>query len=188
VPLWADDVDPTPAGSLSIDADSHANALEAAADEPVEAKQKSDRGPKRFILSMMLAAAIVVGFAFFASWARGGYYIEFNNDDIATIYKGQTDGVLWFGPTVDSPGPARDILDDDTIKAIEARPRFSERGDAVEFITTIPTTTTTTTTTVPPTTIEVVAPTSAVTSTVATTAPPTAAPPTTRATATTTVP
>ena len=193
VPLWANDVDPTPAGSLSIDADSQTNAQAASNDEPVEGKQKSDRGPKRFILSMMLAAAVVVGFAFFASWARSGYYIEFNDDDIATIYKGKTDGVLWFDPTVDSPGPARVILDDDTIKAIEARPRFSTRGDAVEFITTIPPTSTTTTTTTPPTTVEVVAPTSAVTSTVATTRPPTTrppttTPPTTRATATTTVP
>jgi serine/threonine protein phosphatase PrpC len=186
VPLWADDVDPTPAGSLSIDADSSANALAAATSEGDE--QKSDRGLKRFVLSMVLAAAIVVGFAVFASWARRGYYIEFNNDDVATIYKGQTDGVLWFDPTIDSGGPARGILDEDTIKAIEARPRFSTRSDAVAFITTIPptsttTTTTTTTTTMPPTTVKVVAPTSAVTSTVSTTATPT-----TRATATTTVP
>jgi serine/threonine protein phosphatase PrpC len=186
VPLWADDVDPTPAGSLSIDADSSANALAAATSEGDE--QKSDRGLKRFVLSMVLAAAIVVGFAVFASWARRGYYIEFNNDDVATIYKGQTDGVLWFDPTIDSGGPARGILDEDTIKAIEARPRFSTRSDAVAFITTIPpttttTTNTTTTNTMPPTTVKVVAPTSAVTSTVSTTATPT-----TRATATTTVP
>jgi serine/threonine protein phosphatase PrpC len=191
VPLWADDVDPTPAGSLSIDADSSANALAAATSEGDE--QKSDRGLKRFVLSMVLAAAIVVGFAVFASWARRGYYIEFNNDDVATIYKGQTDGVLWFDPTIDSGGPARGILDEDTIKAIEARPRFSTRSDAVAFITTIPPTSTTTTTTtttnttttntMPPTTVKVVAPTSAVTSTVSTTATPT-----TRATATTTVP
>jgi len=194
VPLWADDVDPTPAGSLSIDADSDTNALEAATGEPVEGKKKPDRGPKRFILAMVLAAAIVIGFAVFASWARRGYYIEFNNDDVATIYKGQTGGVLWFDPTIDSGGPARGILDDDTIKAIEARPRFSTRVDAVEFITTIPptstttTTTTTTTKTVPPTTVKVVAPTSAVTSTVATNTPSTTAPRTTTAAATTTVP
>jgi protein phosphatase len=196
VPLWANDVDPTPAGSLSIDADSHANALASATADPVAGEKKSDRGPKRFILSMVLAAAIVVGFAVFASWARRGYYIEFNNDDIATIYKGQTDGVLWFDPTVDSGGPARGILDNDTIKAIEARPRFSTRGDAVAFITTIPPTSTTTTTitTVPPTTVKVVAPTSAVTvatttprTTPRTTAPRTTAPRTTAA-ATTTAP
>ena len=192
VPLWADDVDPTPAGSLSIDADSSANGLDAATGELVEDDKKSDRGPKRFILAMVLAAAIVVGFAVFASWARRGYYIEFNNDDVATIYKGQTDGVLWFDPTIDSGGPARGILDDDTIKAIEARPRFSTRSDAVAFITAIPpastpttTTTTTTTTTLPPTTVNVVAPTSAVT--VVTTTPRTTAPRTTAA-ATTTVP
>lgn len=184
VPLWADDVDPTPSGSLSIDADVNTNALADPTGVPATGKKKSDRGPKRFILGMVLAAALVVGFAFFASWARGGYYIQFNDDDVATIYKGQTDGVLWFDPTVDSPGPARDILDDDTIEAIEARPRFDTRGAAVEFITTIPptSTTTTTTTTTPPTTVEVVAPTSAVT-TVATTDPPT-----TTAAATTTVP
>ena len=185
VPLWADDVDPTPAGSLSIDADSSANGLDAATGELVEDDKKSDRGPKRFILAMVLAAAIVVGFAVFASWARRGYYIEFNNDDVATIYKGQTDGVLWFDPTIDSGGPARGILDDDTIKAIEARPRFSTRSDAVAFITAIPpasttTTTTTTTTTLPTTTVNVVAPTSAVT--VMTTTP------RTTAAATTTVP
>ncbi|MGK0333109.1 MAG: serine/threonine protein phosphatase PrpC, partial [Minisyncoccia bacterium] len=55
VPLWADDVDPTPAGSLSIDADSSANGLDAATGELVEDDKKSDRGPKRFILAMVLA-------------------------------------------------------------------------------------------------------------------------------------
>jgi serine/threonine protein phosphatase PrpC len=186
VPLWADDVDPTPAGSLSIDADGNINALTNPTDETVESKKKSDRGPRRFILSMLLAAAIVVSFAFLASWARRGYYIQFNDADVATIYKGQTDGVLWFEPTVDSPGPARDILDDNTIEAIEARPRFSTRRDAVEFITTIPTTsttTTTTTTTAPPTTVKVVAPTSVATTIVAA-----AAPSTIRAAASTTAP
>lgn len=182
VPVWADEVDPTPAGSLQVDADGQPIADSDAPDGSAKRK-RSDRGPKRFLLLLAVAAVLVAGFAAFAAWARSGYYLEFNDDDVVAVYKGQTDGVLWFGPTMENTGPARDILDDESIELIEARPRFDTLSAAAEFIT--EELTATTTTTVAPstttTTEVIIAPTSTVPTTTTT-------PTTTTPAITTTVP
>ena len=172
VPVWSEEGDPTPAGSLEVDADGNALAaagLAGAADGAAVTdgtddgespkRRRSDRGPKRFFVALVAAAVLVAGFAAFAAWARRGYYVDFN-DDVTTIYKGRTDGVLWFDPTEENTGPPRDILTDESIELIEDRPRFDTRADAATFIreelSTIPTTTeapeTTTTTAVVPST------------------------------------
>jgi serine/threonine protein phosphatase PrpC len=174
VPVWTDVVDPTPAGSLQVDADGQPFAPP----EPGTATKlkRSDRGPKRFLVMLAVAAVFVASFAAFAAWARRGYYLEFNDDDVVTIYKGRTDGVLWFDPTEENTGPSRDILDDESVKLVEARPRFDTRTEAAEFIredlSTIPTTTVPASTTT--TTEVIVAPTSTVAT--ATTAPTTTTP------------
>ena len=160
VPVWADDVDPTPAGSLQVDAD---NQPFPPPDPDAETKPKakrSDRGPKRFLALLAVAAIFVASFAAFAAWARRGYYLDFNDDDVVALYKGRTDGVLWFEPTEENTGPSRDILDDESVELVEAQPRFDTRIEAAEFIreelSTIPPPPTTTTTVV------IVAPTSTV--------------------------
>jgi serine/threonine protein phosphatase PrpC len=181
VPVWADDVHPTPAGSLQVDADGQPFAPP----EPGTATKpkRSDRGPKRFLALLAVAAVFVASFAAFSAWARRGYYLDFNDDDVVALYKGRTDGVLWFEPTEENTGPSRDILDDESVELVEAQPRFDTRIAAAEFIreelstiptTTIPPATTTTTTEV------IVAPTSTV--------PATTVPTTTTPAITTTVP
>ena len=83
----------------------------------------------------MIAALLVVVFVFTASWARSGYFVEFDEDDQAIIWKGQTDGFLWFDPTRETPaGPERDELTEESVEAVEERPRFDSRSDADEFI------------------------------------------------------
>ena len=145
VPLWADDVDPTPAGSLQVDADGQPiTASDSDAETPLQGT-RSDRGPKRFLALLVVGAILVVGFAAFAAWARRGYYVDFNNDEVVTIFKGQTDGVLWFDPTEENTGPPREILDDESVVLVETQPRFDSRNEAAVFIredlSTIPTTT-----------------------------------------------
>ncbi len=173
VPVWANDIDATPVGSPQVDAEGR--PLPPPEPGTATKLKRSDRGPKRFLALLALAAVFVASFAAFAAWARRGYYLEFNDDDVVTIYKGRTDGVLWFAPTEENTGPSRDILDDDSVSLIEDRPRFETRTDAAEYIrelSTIPTTT------IPPattTTEVIVAPTSTVpatTSTVPTTTTP----------------
>jgi serine/threonine protein phosphatase PrpC len=176
IPLWSDGaVDPTPAGSLEVDADKHALTRPTpGADGNGDAvtdtrKKRRDRGPKRFFAGLAVAAVLVAGFATFAAWARNGYYVDFNDDDVVALYKGRTDGVLWFEPTEENTGPSRDILDDESVELVEARPRFDTRIEAAEFIredlSTIPPETTTTTTEV------IVAPTSTVPATTPPAAP-----------------
>jgi serine/threonine protein phosphatase PrpC len=174
LPVWADDIDPTPAGSLQVDADGQP----LAPPESATKTKRSDRGPKRFLALLAVAAILVASFAAFAAWARRGYYLDFNDDDVVALYKGRTDGVLWFEPTEENTGPSRDILDDESVELVEAQPRFDTRIEAAEFIreelSTIPPATTTTTTEV------IVAPTSTV--------PATAVPTNTTPAITTTVP
>ena len=184
VPLWADDVDPTPAGSLQVDADGQPlTATDPDAETPPRAK-RSDRGPKRFLALLAVGAILVASFAAFAAWARRGYYVDFNDNDVVTIFKGRTDGVLWFDPTEENTGPPREILDDESVVLVEMQPRFVSRIEAALFIredlSTIPTTTIPPSTTTTTTTEVIVAPTSTV--------PATTIPTTTTPAITTTVP
>jgi serine/threonine protein phosphatase PrpC len=177
VPVWADDVDPTPAGSLQVDADGQGFPPPDPDTETKLKTRRSDRGPKRFLAVLAVIAIFVASFSAFAAWARRGYYLDFNDDDIVALYKGRTDGVLWFEPTEENTGPSRDILDDESVELVEAQPRFDTRIEAAEFIreelSTIPPSTTTTT-------VVIVAPTSTV--------PATTVPTTTTPAITTTVP
>jgi len=193
IPAWPADVDPTPAGSLEVDADRHALGLpvpgvsgdgDAATDTE---GTRRDRGPKRFVAVLVVAALLIAGFSAFAAWARRGYYLQFDDDDVVTVYKGRTDGVLWFAPTEENTGPSREVLTDESVDLIEDRPRFDTRSGAADFIreelSTIPTSTVPETTTT--TTEVIVAPTSTVAPTT-TSAPTTVAPTTTGATTTAT--
>ena len=175
VPVWADDVHPTPAGSLQVDADGQPLTATDPDDETPPRAKRSDRGPKRFLALLAVGAILVASFAAFAAWVRRGYYVDFNDNDVVTIFKGRTDGVLWFDPTEENTGPPREILDEKSVVLVEMQLRFDSRIKAAVFIredlSTIPTTT------IPPsttTTTEVIV---APTSTVPTTTTPTTATP-----------
>ena len=183
VPMWADDVDPTPAGSIAVDADGvpAVDLDPSTPDTAAKRTKRRDRGPRRFIVGLLAAAALVAIFAVFAAWARDGYFLEFNDDDIVTINRGRTNGALWFEPTEENTGPPRSILTEDSANLIDARPRFDSLTDAAAFINDLSTVPPPTTEAPATTTTIVVAPTSTVP---ATTIPPTAAPATTPPTTT----
>lgn len=115
----------------------------------------------RVLIAIAVAALLIVGFAVFAAWARGGYFIAFDENGEAIIYGGRSGGVLWFEPTAETEGgPTADQLTDEAVVIIEDEPRFDSRDDAADFLrgsaapttTTTTSTTSTTTTTVAPTT------------------------------------
>ena len=154
VPVWADDTaDPTPAGTVEVDADP-TNGADIPAAARTGARASSRRGWRRFAVGFAAATVLVVGFVVFSVWARSGYFVTFDGNDDTVIFKGRSGGVLWIEPTEEANGPNRDALDPIVADAIDEEPRFDSLQDAVDFfrdgVTT--TTTTTTTTTVPTTT------------------------------------
>ena len=181
VPVWADqEADPTPAGTLQLDADAGATPGQ----EPAPAAATVDGVPaatvkrrtriKRFVVAFLVAAVLCVAFVFFADWARSGYYVTYGDDDEVLVLQGRTGGVLWFDPTLEvETGQTRDDLESDVADEIDDDPRFGSLDDALGFVRDAVTTTTTTTTTVPPTTTTAPTTTSAPVTTTANASPPT---------------
>jgi protein phosphatase len=126
-------------------------------------RAKSLRPPRltigKFLAAIGAGTVIVVSVALLSAWARGGYFIAFDDSDYVTIYKGRAGGVLWFDPTVESPTALnRELLDEASVALVEDQRRFNGLKGAQEFVgerlsttttTTTTTTTSTTTTTVP---------------------------------------
>jgi hypothetical protein len=95
----------------------------------------------------------VIAFVVFSVWARSGYFIAFNEDDEAIVYKGREGGALWIDPTAQNDaGPTRDQLEPDRAEMIDDGITFDSQQEAAEFIRDSATTTTTTTTTTTSTT------------------------------------
>jgi len=134
-----------------------------AATPDVEPEPELDAEPQakggrfaRFIIGLGVAAVLVLGFAILAAWARGGYFVAFDNIGEVGIYQGQQDDVLWFEPTREATGQyTRDQLDERSIELVEQRPEFESQASASQFVTDqlSPTTTTSTTTTTTTTTV-----------------------------------
>ena len=71
----------------------------------------------------------------FSAWARSGYYVAFNSDDEAIVYKGRDGGVLWIDPTAQTTGgPTRDQLEPDRAAEIDDHARFDSEQEAADFI------------------------------------------------------
>ena len=68
---------------------------------PRPAKRRRRRAG--FLVALGLLAVVVLAFVIAAAWARRGYFVAFDDGDDVVIYRGQTDGFLWFEPTEDAP-------------------------------------------------------------------------------------
>lgn len=98
-----------------------------------------------FVLAAVLTVTTIVGV-----YARSGYFISTNDDNVITIYRGRAGGVWWFHPTTeleselkltDVPtGVVREVRDNITFDSL------SEAQQYIEYVTAAITTTTTTTT------------------------------------------
>jgi hypothetical protein len=100
-----------------------------------------------FVLVAIITVTTIVGV-----YARSGYFLSTNDDNVITIYRGRAGGVWWFHPTVElesdlqltevPTGIVRDVRDNIT---------FDSLSDAQQYLEFVATAVTTTTTTVPPT-------------------------------------
>jgi protein phosphatase len=155
IPKWADEGEgPTPAGTLELDADPDVPDGAAASALPV-GKRSRRRRWRRVLVTLLVAAVLIIGFAAFAAWARSGYFVAFDDDGEAIIYGGRAGGVLWFDPTVEvTSGLTAEELTDEAVREIEGERRFDSADEAAIFLrgSATTTTTTTTTTTIAPTT------------------------------------
>jgi hypothetical protein len=134
IPKWADEGDgPTPAGTLELDADPDVPDGAAASALPA-GKRTRRRRWRRVLVTLLVAAVLIIGFAVFAAWARRGYFVAFDDDCQSVIYRGRSGGVLWFEPTEETRGPSCEQLTDDAIDEIDGEPRFDSRDDAADFL------------------------------------------------------
>ena len=126
-----------------------------------EAATPSPKRRKRRIIGFLgglgVVAVLVLALVIAAAWARRGYFVAFDENDDVVIYRGRTDGFLWFDPTVEAMTVvSKEQLDQQSIDRVESEPEFDSRQAAENFVgeqlaTTTTTTTTTTTSTAPPT-------------------------------------
>jgi serine/threonine protein phosphatase PrpC len=99
-----------------------------------------------FVLVAIITVTTIVGV-----YARSGYFLGTNDDNVITIYRGRAGGVWWFHPTVElesdlqltevPTGIVRDVRDNIT---------FDSLADAQQYLEFVTAAVTTTTTTVPP--------------------------------------
>ena len=81
-----------------------------------------------------MLAALIAGAVAAGAWARRGYFVDFDDDGQVTIYQGREGGLLWIEPTVETTGPSRDDLSDDSVDLVDERRSFSDRADAITFV------------------------------------------------------
>jgi serine/threonine protein phosphatase PrpC len=89
----------------------------------------------RMIGVFVVLALLISGFVAFSAWARSGYFVDFDDNNRVTVYKGQPGGVLWFDPTIENTVDlTRDELTDNSVESVDRQPEFSDLGDAVAFV------------------------------------------------------
>ena len=81
-----------------------------------------------------VVAVFVVAFAVTAAYARSGYFLGFQGDDVV-VFKGQPGGVLWFDPTIEAIVPlTREDIPARGIDFIEQNPTFDSIDAAVAYV------------------------------------------------------
>ena len=99
------------------------------------------------VLLVFLAVSTLVGV-----YARSGYFIGTNDDNIITIYRGRAGGVWWFNPTIELESELK-LTDVPTgvVREVRNNTTFDSLAEAQQYIEFVNATVTTTTTTVPTT-------------------------------------
>lgn len=102
--------------------------------EPASSNRRSGRFV-RFLLTVGVAAVIILGFSLLAAWARSGYFVAFNDADEVVVFQGRRDSVLWFNPTEESRGEfTHDELSPASVALVEGEPGFSSLASAEVFV------------------------------------------------------
>ena len=126
--------DDSDAAALAVDPDGDSDDTTGDAGEPATPTPKRPR-LGRAIAMFVVLALLIFGFVAFASWARSGYFVDFDDNDRVTVYKGQPGGVLWFDPTTENTVDlVRDDITDESTSDVDRQPQFSDLGDAIAFV------------------------------------------------------
>jgi hypothetical protein len=129
-----DDSDDDESGAVSDDTGDDGDGDES---EESKKEQPAARRPHlgRMIGVFVVLALLISGFVAFSAWARSGYFVDFDDNDRVTVYKGQPGGVLWFDPTTENTSElTRGDITDDSMQLVDGQPEFSDLGDAIAFV------------------------------------------------------
>jgi serine/threonine protein phosphatase PrpC len=122
-------------------------------DAASEARKKRSR--RTLITSLVVSLVLLVFLAvstLVGVYARSGYFIGTNDDNIITIYRGRAGGVWWFNPTIELESELK-LTDVPTgvVREVRNNTTFDSLAEAQQYIEFVNATVTTTTTTVPTT-------------------------------------
>jgi serine/threonine protein phosphatase PrpC len=100
-----------------------------------------------FALVAILSVTTIVGV-----YARSGYFISTNDDNVITVYRGRAGGVWWFHPTVELESELKlTEVPTGIVRDVRNNITFDSLSDAQQYLEFVTAAVTTTTTTVPPT-------------------------------------
>lgn len=117
----------------------------------------SQSSKKRILIGALVAAFVVVSIFTVSTivgvYARSGYFIGTNDDNVITIYRGRAGGVWWFHPTVavESELKLTDVATD-IVREVRNNKEFESLADAQQYIEILTAAITATTSTTLPTT------------------------------------
>jgi len=132
-------------------------ATSSSANNEASAVARKKRSRRTLITSLVVSLVLLVFLAIstlVGVYARSGYFIGTNDDNIITIYRGRAGGVWWFNPTIeleselkltDVPtGVVREVRNNTTFDSLaEAQQYIEFVNSTITTTTTVPTTDTT---------------------------------------------
>ena len=99
-------------------------------------KPESNPSIRKLIIAIVVAAIAVVASVVATSYARGGYFVAYENQTLSSrvlIYQGKD--FLWFNPTIEADSTlVRSDLSTTQNGEIVARPSFSSSTDAQKYV------------------------------------------------------
>lgn len=145
--------------SAEVSASEPLTTLSITAAETIHVTANSDTSSKpskkRILIGSLIAVFILVSIFTVSTivgvYARSGYFIGTNGDNVITIYRGRAGGVWWFNPTIELESELKlTDVPTDIVREVRDNKTFESLTDAQQYIELVTAAVTTTTTTVPP--------------------------------------
>jgi protein phosphatase len=119
-------------------------------------QQPSKKRHRRVLISSLVAVFTLVAILSVTTivgvYARSGYFISTNDDNVITVYRGRAGGVWWFHPTVELESELKlTEVPTGIVRDVRNNITFDSLSDAQQYLEFVTAAVTTTTTTVPPT-------------------------------------
>jgi protein phosphatase len=119
-------------------------------------QQPSKKRRRRVLISSLVAVFTLVAILSVTTivgvYARSGYFISTNDDNVITVYRGRAGGVWWFHPTVELESELKlTEVPTGIVRDVRNNITFDSLSDAQQYLEFVTAAVTTTTTTVPPT-------------------------------------